>query len=867
MGVAIASILAEIYEWAAGLDYWEQATFFKILTGKAFEEEDYQELLGHLLVDAGLKEPDVERPGFIFPKKIIDTGPGISLKLLSISNLENINALVGNQTLTFSPNLTVIFGRNGSGKSGYARVLGCAGFTRGDKEVLPDITIPSTEEMILSATIEVFDGKSQHEFNYQIGDPCPELASLYVFDSTSVHIHLTGSNTFSFSPSGLHYLTILAEVTDKVRKRLRATIDEYRQPHQFQSLFSGSSWVTEFIDIIGPETHLDVVDQVATLSMKEDVHLAQLETEIAQLRVKDVETEITTIDQKESDLENLNKNLDNITSALLDENYKAITDSVIAYESLGTRAKNISVQKFRAEGFTQIGSEEWQNFILAAKTLAELESDLEISYPSVDSRCLLCHQPLSDEARGLIISLWEFLESEAQTRFENERRNLDEIKKSLKNLDFAFFQTDTASYRSLDSINKLITPKVTAYIDALHQRRDSFIQIIEDCNIEIKAPSILPSPTKDIDEEISSLKREKISLLSTDIQARFERLNDELSSLQHRKIVHANLDDIKSYIERRKWAKRASKIGGSTRHITGKYKETFSRLVTNRYLELFSGILAILERPLKVKVETSGRKGETYKQIVLETVASTESISPEKVLSEGEKRAVAIADFLTEVALDETSSSIILDDPVTSLDLEWRETIAQILAKEANNRQVVVFTHDLPFLYFLKRDAEKLGVNLATHWVKRGEIDDKPGYLWLDDSPALEKEYKTPKRANEFYRKAKGAQASDQETLLRLGFGALRSTYEAFIVFGLFGGVVNRFEERISFSRLKDVVWDKEVITRVVEKCEHLSRYIEGHLHSDAFARMPSCEDLLNEIKEYESLKTYHKKLKKASRS
>jgi wobble nucleotide-excising tRNase len=53
--------------------------------------------------------------------------------------------------------------------------------------------------------------------------------------------------------------------------------------------------------------------------------------------------------------------------------------------------------------------------------------------------------------------------------------------------------------------------------------------------------------------------------------------------------------------------------------------------------------------------------------------APSEIATPDKILSEGEKLAVALADFLTEVALDTTSRAIILDDPVTSLDLEWRE--------------------------------------------------------------------------------------------------------------------------------------------------------------------------------------------------
>ena len=76
--------------------------------------------------------------------------------------------------------------------------------------------------------------------------------------------------------------------------------------------------------------------------------------------------------------------------------------------------------------------------------------------------------------------------------------------------------------------------------------------------------------------------------------------------------------------------------------------------------------------------------------------------NPDTVLSEGEKRAVALADFLTEVALDTGSGGIVLDDPVTSLDLEWSAVIASLLVNEAKKRQVVVFTHNLPFVHYLK---------------------------------------------------------------------------------------------------------------------------------------------------------------------
>ena len=91
-----------------------------------------------------------------------------------------------------------------------------------------------------------------------------------------------------------------------------------------------------------------------------------------------------------------------------------------------------------------------------------------------------------------------------------------------------------------------------------------------------------------------------------------------------------------------------------------------------------------LNCPLRVKIKTKPQKGETLKQIILETPdADTALHKLEKILSEGEKRAVALADFLTEIALDETSRGIVLDDPVTSLDWEWKETVANCLRRRS----------------------------------------------------------------------------------------------------------------------------------------------------------------------------------------
>jgi hypothetical protein len=52
-------------------------------------------------------------------------------------------------------------------------------------------------------------------------------------------------------------------------------------------------------------------------------------------------------------------------------------------------------------------------------------------------------------------------------------------------------------------------------------------------------------------------------------------------------------------------------------------------------------------------------------------------------------------------------SGIVFDDPVSSLDYQWRSAVARRVVEESRRRQVVVFTHDVVFLLALKLFAEQ----------------------------------------------------------------------------------------------------------------------------------------------------------------
>jgi ABC-type sugar transport system ATPase subunit len=116
---------------------------------------------------------------------------------------------------------------------------------------------------------------------------------------------------------------------------------------------------------------------------------------------------------------------------------------------------------------------------------------------------------------------------------------------------------------------------------------------------------------------------------------------------------------------------------------------------------------SIYGQKLNVALEKKeGEKGATYYYVKLDG-STMPDIATAEIISEGESKAVALAEFLAEISCSPTSSGVIFDDPVSSFDHLIRENVAKEFISLAKDRQVVVFTHDLFFLVTLEDIAEK----------------------------------------------------------------------------------------------------------------------------------------------------------------
>lgn len=857
----------ELRQWAETLSYWEKVSLEKIMSGQQIVESDYNEILQYLMEDGGLIETNSIRRDIKFILSSNETDATLkssSILLHSISELKNINSLVTGQVLKFGAKMTAIYGANGSGKSSYARVLNCAAFSRGNKEILPDISqgIGNNAEKRAKLIISR-DGQFQG-IDFKIGDGCPELSSFYVFDSTSVQMHLTKADELSFSPYILSYLAKLVDVTDECRKRLQDKLRSQQESHRFGELFQENTQISSMISQLSSKTKIRDLEN-ASLSIAEEEKLNDLNQRIAEF----ANVGTYNYGQIISDLNTLVEKISNIASKINVNIAQHINNTVTTVRHQQSILEKLSVEQFQMEHTRDVGSSTWHEFVIAAKNLAAKESRDEKSYPQQGDHCLLCQQPLGEQALSLISNLWNFLIGNTQLQLDEAKKNLEQLRESICKVDLTLIDQHVA-YRYIEKNKPELASKIANFIKKTTQLQQNCLLSL-DSLLETEISAIAEDILEPLRIFIKSVISRQSDFENKDISQEIEVLKVERTFLRHKYLLRQHLPQIAEYIEKLKRVENITRFAKTSKHISNKQNEIFKQLVTDRYIKLFEDNLKSMGRNLKVEIDTRASKGKTLRQLVLKADKSVSSskVSLDKILSEGEKRAVTLADFLTEVTLDENSKGIIFDDPVTSLDFEWKEVIAKRLAEESLNRQVIIFTHDIHFLYLLKEYVKEVGSKVDSHWIKRGEHDDKPGYVFCDNSPMKDKDYLKPNIAQDLLNQAKNApNPEEQLRLLQQGFGALRTTYEVFTIYNVFNSVVGRFEERISIGRLKEIVWNENIIGKVINRFEKLSRYIEGHSHSDSFAsNRPTTELLQKEIDNYTNLKKELNDLKNKKKS
>lgn len=180
------SLLDSILTWAtAALAPWQRDAMRRLFQKQQLDQQDYDDLYAMLKSARGLSDSQNRQPVPLAQEHLpAQVANAATIVLRAMRDLKDVNRIALGQKLEFAPRgITVVYGDNGSGKSGYSRVLKRVCRTRDVSETVhPDALDPKATFNIPEVTFDIEVGGNTRSlgWNETLHHPMNYLPSLYL---------------------------------------------------------------------------------------------------------------------------------------------------------------------------------------------------------------------------------------------------------------------------------------------------------------------------------------------------------------------------------------------------------------------------------------------------------------------------------------------------------------------------------------------------------------------------------------------------------------------------------------------------------------------------------------------------------------
>jgi energy-coupling factor transporter ATP-binding protein EcfA2 len=710
---------AELLTWSASRPPWQRDALRRLVQNGVLNSEDIDQL-SKLCLDSTLPHDPLSNTHVATP------GAAGPIAILRIENPTGINALAADQKLEFAPEgLTIVYGDNGTGKSGYVRILKHACRTRDQgTRILRDVE--DTTATVQSATIAFTRDQIEDDFAWRPDLPShADLSSVSIFDSRSANIHVEKTNAVAYIPQPMQVLEALAAACDQVEAELDKRVVAIRAQtplaiklHHLSSDTAAGAFVTN----LSASSNVAQLELLARLSPVEMQRLTALELDLAQEPKRAAAAVTNQKNRLDEGMADLRKLVGAASAAAFSERDRLKAD----WDTKAESAKLASEALFAALPLPDVGQATWRSLWESARKYSD-----EIAYPTrvfpdrlgKDEVCVLCQQLLTQAAIDRRITLEDFVKSSTKADEEAaETSYRATIIKAVSNRMSIMAIHKLERYIALEISDPDLAAKVRQCgVRAAWRLRSLLREQVAPC----ETASMPDHELKALSDALAS----RVIQLSADQNSpEHVALVKECKELRERKALAPLLADLKAEIERKKQVEIIVQATKNTakKPVTTKNKELSDKLVTNALRGRFAREIEKLKlsrMPVELR-KVKDANAVSYFQVAL-VEKPTEPVG--EIFSEGEHRCVALAAFLAELVTSKQHSSIVFDDPMSSLDHIHRKAVAARLIEEAEHRQVIVFTHDLTFLFELRREAEARSRALRYQTVCRKQ--SRPGFV------------------------------------------------------------------------------------------------------------------------------------------
>lgn len=854
------AIFEEILAWAAKLPTWRQDALRRLCVRGEWDQADLGEILDLAKQHHGIGSALDPAPQSIpFAREYFpaEADKRATVVLTSLHTLVDVGRIPRDQALEFqAQGLTIAYGGNGTGKSGYARVLKQACRARSPGTVYANAYDPNFAQLIPSATIDFeLNGTPQRAlWSGERGQvPQPELRGICVFDGDCARHYLQAREAATFQPVALTYLQQLANgLNQALRPRLQAEINGLAVDVLPFNIIPADTEAGRAVHPISATTNLVRARALSALTAEEQAEFARLPQEIS-------EADPTS---KAMLLDNAASRVDELVNAIGAAAGIVADDAIDAVQSAHRRmveaeaAERVASAFLQAEDATPLlpgtGQGPWALLFNAAREYSTGAAYPEQTFPVTNegAQCVLCQQELTPAAKDRLQRFDHYVRDTASEAAQAARNSWQQLVRNVEQATVTF------------AISRVMSESLKARIDTLPEDirifQEDLLSRLQWLRVAVAngewqgRPTYHANPTASIRQIADNLRAEAAALRANLDAAALAAKRLRLKELNARHLLSEHIGSI------------AQTVANLVRKV--KLQNCLEDIGNTRPITLFAGQLAkiYISEALADRMNEELRKLDLYHirvgvsstgdagSVRLGVLIPDSHLDPHLVLSEAEQRMCALAYFFAELHQSGSTSGIVFDDPVSSLDHNHRTAVARRIVEESAIRQVIVFTHDAVFfgeLTTLCGDAGQMPSVKSINYRAEG-----PGYI---DAGLPYDMRRHPERIAQHRADHQRIAANfnnppgdDERLAIRNAYDDLRVTIEVGIEDTILNGTVVRFRDNISVGRLDGVmtVQDAEYreVQRLHDKC---CRNVRAHSHAAGQQRaVTQPQELLQDI-------------------
>lgn len=829
------------------------------------------------------------------------------IRLLKVLHQTGVNRLQDDQAIEIDPaGMTVIFGKNGSGKSGYARILKKFAASRGDNRILPNALTAVTT--IPQASIRFLEGSEEKQAEWTGNEKFVDSSfqRVRVYDSLSAHSLLVDEQTIAYSPTQIKVLSRFAEALGEVKAELdnRLKILELADK---QVGGHGTEKFEKFLNdlkSLDPKSAKGAIESIQEFSKRQGEELASLEERFARLKLDSKEVLLKRIEGRKAAVRSERSKAAKIRGVLQCFTPNDAAKSRKELERAKNTVREVQGALGQADRLRICATDNWPHlWESVGNFFATLPASHE-QYASEVSQwktCPVCHQDLDSASKDRLLAFEQFAQGEANQRLKKAEATLEAATTSLNGIR-EYFDLE------IPELSKSLVDRLEVSGDLGTTINDSFIdfyscakRLLAAIDRELVETS---SESTSNEESLSAVKyasndvnvvAEKFKVLVDLLNLAEGELNREvreLEALDSKGNEHESLGERIAALEfcreasnHRQALKEAHDAQLRKAAYVAASKKCNGRSATNLVKKLSNDFIGEISRRFSIELADLGFDSSIPVKLELaKTSKGVSYIKPQynsqksnvvgEILSEGEQRIVSMAGFFADLTGSKDSSCLIFDDPVTSLDHRFREKVARRLVRESAIRQVVIFSHDFAFVQLLEQMLREENLSRTVEGQSRlPEISEVEIYRRADGagslSPvdwrrrSLKKQIGALKDGLQRLEVLERKQPDEYPAAGESFLGAVRETWERVVEETLLNSAVVRMDPAVHTQNLRPLTDIGEDDLAAVELGMTIeSRVMRGHSKAGEIA----AQDFPNSAflrKELERLVDFHTSVQK----